>query len=48
MTVRVGIDVGGTFTDLALFDEDAGEVVVTKAPSTPQSPATGEIGRAHV
>ena len=28
MTVRVGIDVGGTFTDLALFDEEAGEVVV--------------------
>jgi N-methylhydantoinase A len=47
----VGIDVGGTFTDLALFDEDAGTVVVTKAPSTPQEPARGVtdvIGKAGV
>ena len=41
MTYRVGIDVGGTFTDLALFDEATGEVVVTKAPSTPHAPSEG-------
>src|SRR3990172_12779313 len=41
MTVRVGIDVGGTFTDLALFDESSGQVRVTKAPSTPGEPSGG-------
>jgi N-methylhydantoinase A len=35
MSYRVGIDVGGTFTDLALFDTDSGELIVKKAPSTP-------------
>jgi len=34
MSYHVGIDVGGTFTDLALFDADSGELIVTKAPST--------------
>jgi N-methylhydantoinase A len=34
MSYRVGIDVGGTFTDLALFDTETGDLVVTKAPST--------------
>lgn len=41
MTLRVGIDVGGTFTDLALFDETSGQVRVTKAPSTPGEPSGG-------
>jgi len=35
VTVRVGIDTGGTFTDVVLFDEQTGEVTVTKTPSTP-------------
>jgi N-methylhydantoinase A len=34
VSFRVGVDVGGTFTDLALFDTETGELVVTKAPST--------------
>ena len=38
MAVRMGIDIGGTFTDLALFDEESGEVQVTKAASTPGEP----------
>ena len=41
MSVRVGIDVGGTFTDLALFDEESGAVRVGKAPSTPHDPIEG-------
>ena len=41
MSVRVGIDVGGTFTDLALFDEDSRKVIVTKSPSTPDDPIRG-------
>ncbi len=41
--VRVGIDTGGTFTDVVAFDEDTGEVVSTKTPSTPADPAEGFV-----
>ncbi len=41
--VRVGIDTGGTFTDIVAFDEDSGELVTTKTPSTPANPADGFI-----
>lgn len=45
MAVRMGIDIGGTFTDLALFDEESGQVLVTKAASTPGEPhrAVGDV-----
>lgn len=36
MTSRLGIDVGGTFTDLLLFDEGTGELFLHKTPSTPE------------
>src|SRR5919204_5041460 len=39
--IRIGVDTGGTFTDVVAFDEDAGEVVTTKTPSTPADPAQG-------
>ncbi|PYM27414.1 MAG: 5-oxoprolinase [Candidatus Rokuibacteriota bacterium] len=35
----VGIDVGGTFTDLTAVDEATGRVVVTKVPSRPRHEA---------
>jgi N-methylhydantoinase A len=35
MTVRIGVDTGGTFTDVVLYDPDTGEVSITKTPSTP-------------
>jgi N-methylhydantoinase A len=35
---RIGIDVGGTFTDLVAVDE-TGQIVCVKAPSTPADPA---------
>ena len=35
---RVGIDTGGTFTDLVAIEEDTGEVLVAKRPSTPGAP----------
>ncbi len=40
MMYRIGIDVGGTFTDLVGVD-DAGRVVFTKAASTPEDPSRG-------
>lgn len=41
--IRIGIDTGGTFTDVVAFDEDSGEMVTTKTPSTPSNPADGFI-----
>ena len=35
----VGIDTGGTFTDLAAFDAETGDIRVAKVPSTPGDPA---------
>ncbi|MBO0873669.1 MAG: hydantoinase/oxoprolinase family protein, partial [Pseudonocardia sp.] len=35
---RVAVDVGGTFTDVCIFDETTREVRVTKVPSTPDDP----------
>ena len=39
MGVRIGIDTGGTFTDLVLMDEATGTVKVVKQPSTPDDPS---------
>jgi N-methylhydantoinase A len=39
--VRVGIDTGGTFTDVVAVDETSGELVAVKTPSTPADPADG-------
>jgi N-methylhydantoinase A len=39
--IRVGIDTGGTFTDVVAVDEDTGEIATTKTPSTPADPAVG-------
>lgn len=38
VTVRIGIDTGGTFTDLVLLDS-GGRTVQLKVPSTPDDPA---------
>jgi N-methylhydantoinase A/oxoprolinase/acetone carboxylase beta subunit len=37
--LRVGVDVGGTFTDLMLVDDETGSVVVHKIASTPSDPS---------
>lgn len=39
--IRIGIDTGGTFTDVVALDEGSGELVTTKTPSTPSNPADG-------
>jgi N-methylhydantoinase A/oxoprolinase/acetone carboxylase beta subunit len=38
---RVGIDIGGTFTDAALVDSETGQVRVVKVLTTPEDPAKG-------
>ena len=35
MTYRLGVDVGGTFTDLILVNESSGDIHTAKVPSTP-------------
>ena len=40
-TYRVGIDIGGTFTDAAFVDEQSGAVEIVKVPSTPADPSGG-------
>lgn len=41
MTTLLGIDVGGTFTDVIAFDEATGKVLVDKVSSTPAQPEDG-------
>src|SRR4051794_30404273 len=39
MSVSIGIDTGGTFTDLVGFDESSKRLIYAKQPSSPQDPA---------
>ncbi len=41
MAWRIGVDSGGTFTDVCLFDDTSGRVEVWKVPSTPDDPSRG-------
>lgn len=43
VTYRLGVDVGGTFTDLLLIDEDNGATWTAKVPSTPEDSAIGVL-----
>src|SRR5436309_15124462 len=41
--MRIGVDIGGTFTDLAALDETTGAVVNTKALRTPRALLAGVL-----
>ncbi len=41
MSVRLAIDIGGTFTDATLIDEESGSVAIAKVLSTPADPSEG-------
>jgi len=43
MTFRLGVDVGGTFTDLLLVDEGSGQTYMAKVPSTPEDSSIGVL-----
>ena len=41
--LRIGIDTGGTFTDVVAYDETTGQLTVTKTPTTPADPSIGFV-----
>lgn len=41
MAYRIGVDTGGTFTDVALISDKTGESYITKVPSTPENSSIG-------
>ena len=43
MAFRLGVDVGGTFTDLLLVDESSGQTYMAKVLSTPEDSSTGVL-----
>ncbi len=43
MSYRLGVDVGGTFTDVLLVDEDSGATWRAKTASTPADQAVGVL-----
>ena len=43
MSYRLGVDVGGTFTDLLLINEDSGATHTAKVPSTPEDSSVGVL-----
>ena len=43
MPNRIAVDVGGTFTDLVLSDEETGRIVIGKMPTVPDAPDEGVL-----
>ena len=43
MSWRIGVDIGGTFTDVVLADETSGVAAVVKVPTTPRDFARGVV-----
>ena len=47
MSSRLAIDIGGTFTDATLIDEETGAVSIAKVLSTPADPSLGFMAAAE-
>lgn len=43
MATRVGVDVGGTFTDVIFYDDSTGDVRIGKVPTQPSEPQRGVV-----
>lgn len=43
MTHNLGVDVGGTFTDIIVFDDETHELTIDKVLSTPANPSEGVL-----
>jgi len=43
MTYNLGVDVGGTFTDVIVFNEETNELTIDKVISTPSNPSEGVL-----
>lgn len=43
MVYRVGIDIGGAFTDLVAYDDETGDFIWVKDETTPQDPSIGVL-----
>src|SRR6201981_3874355 len=46
-SLRIGIDTGGTFTDIVCVDDKSGAMRVTKVSSTPSNPAVALVRGGH-
>ena len=43
MSSRIGVDIGGTFTDFIIYDEERNSITIDKIPTTPNSPEKAVI-----
>ena len=43
MSFKLGVDVGGTFTDALLVNQDTKQIFTSKVPSTPEDSSIGVI-----
>ena len=50
MATRIGVDIGGTFTDLVFYDDETGATHEGKVPTVPHAPEEGVVNavRRHV
>ncbi|MFE9009403.1 hydantoinase/oxoprolinase family protein [Streptomyces sp. NPDC007875] len=47
MSLRIGVDTGGTFTDVCAYDEATGQIHVRKVSSTPDDPGRAIVRGLH-